>query len=203
MTPPSAPMEQPEGMELGGSFNEQRGKHGESHGDQAAGNYAQRVSPMEQGYSPQPLQPHELSMQTTTSILRQQRENSMRIANFVLRCAALLFSFLSFVIMAANKQNNPTMKFDDYEEYRYCLSIGVLAFVYSAFQLFKAIYDIVIGYTIIPEIVSSYMDFICDQGKGNCHQVVVVSFSLIIAIINVSNPRHPLIVDSNNPLVTI
>ncbi|GLJ26916.1 hypothetical protein SUGI_0526760 [Cryptomeria japonica] len=102
-------------------------------------------------------------LQTSITVQRQQRENRMRLANLVLRSAGLLSSFLSFVIMAANNQNKAGQNFDDYEEYRYCLAIAVIAFVYLAAQLGRGVYDAVWGYNLFHKTILSSVDFIGDQ----------------------------------------
>ncbi|GLJ26912.1 hypothetical protein SUGI_0526720 [Cryptomeria japonica] len=60
----------------------------------------------------------QVDLHTTIIVQRQQRENHIRLANLVLRFVGLIFSFLSFVIMAANNQNWLGPKFDDYEKSR-------------------------------------------------------------------------------------
>ncbi|XP_059076212.1 CASP-like protein 4B3 isoform X2 [Cryptomeria japonica] len=102
-------------------------------------------------------------LHTIIAVQKQQRENRIRLANLLLRSAGLLFSFLSFVIMAANNQNRPGPKFDDYEEFRYCLASAVIAFVYFAAQLGRGIYDVVWGYNLFRKTLVSSMDFIGDQ----------------------------------------
>lgn len=46
---------------------------------------------------------------------------------------------------------------------RYCFIVTILAFVYSAFQLFKGICDIAHKGILISDIISDYTSFILDQ----------------------------------------
>lgn len=95
----------------------------------------------------------------------------MGIINIVLRSVGLLFSFLSFVIMASNNHNlvatvgllfeTLIWRFNDYGEYSYCFSIALIASVYLALQLAKAIYEMITRSKTYNFFY--YMDFICDQ----------------------------------------
>ncbi|GLJ24232.1 hypothetical protein SUGI_0462090 [Cryptomeria japonica] len=106
--------------------------------------------------------PAQAEPQTNLTVLWRQRERR-QLLSFMLRCAALLFSFLSFVIMASNNQGKPGLRFSDYEEYRYSLGISVIAFLYLAVQVGKGIYDIFFGNNLFSNIVFLYIDFIGDQ----------------------------------------
>lgn len=47
--------------------------------------------------------------------------------------------------------------------HRYCLTVTILALVYSAFQLFKGICDIAHRGILISDQISDYTSFILDQ----------------------------------------
>jgi len=142
-TPSSAPVEEPPqdavGIELGNHAN--LGFNVAEGGPQA--------TPPSYSASPQPLQVAPISI---------IRENHVRITNIVLRSVALLFSFLAFVIMASDNHNY--FKFNDSGEYSYCFSIALIASVYLALQLGRAIYEILTRRTYT---FFYYIDFICDQ----------------------------------------
>ncbi|KAH9319543.1 hypothetical protein KI387_021312, partial [Taxus chinensis] len=117
-------------------------------------------SNLEHRVSPPPIQGETV---TGTSVLRRPKERRTRLAGLALRCAEVVFSFLSFVIMASNNQGIPGMRFDDYEEYSYSLAIAVIAFVYVAAQLGRGIYDELFAHNLFPKIVFCYIDFVGDQ----------------------------------------
>ncbi|KAK3139056.1 hypothetical protein QOZ80_5AG0377150 [Eleusine coracana subsp. coracana] len=53
-----------------------------------------------------------------------------------LRGGGWAFALLSFLLMACNEHGD-WMQFDRYEEYRYIVAIGLLAFVYTTLQLVR------------------------------------------------------------------
>lgn len=135
------------------------------------GPYDPQATPPSYSASPQPFQASGLAGSAPTAIIRKPgAEKRMGIINIVLRSVALLFSFLSFVIMASNNHTlnttdgtlivNLLWRFNDFREYSYCFSIALIASVYLALQLAKAIYEIITRKTYN---FLYYMDFICDQ----------------------------------------
>jgi hypothetical protein len=164
---PSAPVEEPHrhtvDIEVGNhanlGFREPEG-----------GQYDPQATPQSYSASPQPLQASVNAGSTLTSIITKHREKRMEITNIVLRSVALLFSFLSFVIMASNNHYLVTTvgilietllwSFNAFGEYSYCFSVALIASVYLALQLAKAIYELITRriYTFFY-----YIDFICDQ----------------------------------------
>lgn len=175
-TPPSAPV--PEagagphevGIEVGdhanSGFTEPEGGLTEPEG----GQYDPQATPQSYSASPQPLKASaNIAASAPTSIIGRRRDK-MGIANIALRSIALLFSFLSFIIMASNNHyldttvgiliENLLWSFTDFGEYSYCFSIALLASVYLALQLAKAIYELITKriYTFFY-----YVDFFCDQ----------------------------------------
>ncbi|CAN6469642.1 unnamed protein product [Victoria cruziana] len=98
-----------------------------------------------------------------TSILRRWRtEDLVRRSGLVLRGLALAFSFLSFIIMATNKHGG-WMDFDNYEEYRYCLSIATIAVFYALCQVGRQIHELMTGKELVPQPTILYANFIGDQ----------------------------------------
>ncbi|KAF3793265.1 CASP-like protein 4B4 [Nymphaea thermarum] len=98
-----------------------------------------------------------------TSILRRWRtEDLVRQSGLVLRGFALAFSFLSFIIMAANKHGG-WMDYDNYEEYRYCLSIATIAGFYTLCQVGRQIHELMTGKELVRRPMILYIDFFGDQ----------------------------------------
>ncbi|XP_020107889.1 CASP-like protein 4B4 [Ananas comosus] len=98
-----------------------------------------------------------------TSVLRRwKREDLVEKSSLLLRAAALLLSLISFVVMASNKHGD-WKEFDHYEEYRYIVAIGVLAFLYSAGQVARQVHRLNGGADPFPERTSRIVDFAADQ----------------------------------------
>ncbi|KAJ6714448.1 CASP-LIKE PROTEIN 4A4 [Salix viminalis] len=69
--------------------------------------------------------------------------------------------------MAGVSPNSPRpSSFADHSELLFCFVASVLVFVYSAFQLFKGIYDVAQRGILISDKFSDYMSFILDQVAG-------------------------------------
>ncbi|CAM8977014.1 unnamed protein product [Rhodiola kirilowii] len=97
-------------------------------------------------------------------VRRWKREDFIKRGCLALRGFALLFSFLSFVIMASNKHGEYAGKnFDQYEEYRYVLAIAILTFLYTGAQSLKQIHELSTGKFLIERRTSALIDFFGDQ----------------------------------------
>ncbi|XP_077213740.1 CASP-like protein 4B1 isoform X2 [Tasmannia lanceolata] len=93
---------------------------------------------------------------------RWRREDLLKKGSFVLRGVVFVFSLLAFILMASNKYGD-WKNFDKYEEYRYCLAISILAFLYTGAQILLQIYRFSTGKDVIPQRTSAYIDFFGDQ----------------------------------------
>ncbi|KAF2582348.1 hypothetical protein F2Q68_00004131 [Brassica cretica] len=72
---------------------------------------------------------------TTTTVNRGRRDELVSIAALGFRVSEVILCVISFSIMAADKTKGWSGdSYDRYKEYRYCLAINVIAFVYSAFE---------------------------------------------------------------------
>ncbi|XP_058222447.1 CASP-like protein 4A4 isoform X2 [Rhododendron vialii] len=93
---------------------------------------------------------------------------SIYISSLFLRFLALIFSFASALALAAPSAKKTTGKddssFSDYPELFFIVTI--LAFVYSAYQLFKGVSDIAYRGILISDMASDYLSFILDQLAG-------------------------------------
>ncbi|KAF9599264.1 hypothetical protein IFM89_036562 [Coptis chinensis] len=79
------------------------------------------------------------------SIVRKwKREDLLKKGSLVLRGLALVFSLLSFIIMASNKHGD-WKNFDRYEEYRYLVAIAILSSLYTMFQVFVQLHQLSTG----------------------------------------------------------
>uniref|UniRef100_A0A0A8XNI9 CASP-like protein n=1 Tax=Arundo donax TaxID=35708 RepID=A0A0A8XNI9_ARUDO len=71
------------------------------------------------------------------SVLRRWRtQDLLDRSGSALRAGAWALSLLAFLVMACNEHGD-WMRFDRYEEYRYIVAIGLLAFVYTTLQLVR------------------------------------------------------------------
>ncbi|XP_077253676.1 CASP-like protein 4A3 isoform X2 [Tasmannia lanceolata] len=95
---------------------------------------------------------------------RSNREELVGKAGFGFRVCGMLFCLLSFAVMASDKtQGWAGDSFDRYKEYRYCLSVTVIGFVYSGFQAYGQVHHFITGKHIIRRTFRYYFDFSMDQ----------------------------------------
>ncbi|KAK4365337.1 hypothetical protein RND71_016695 [Anisodus tanguticus] len=87
--------------------------------------------------------------------------------DLTLRSMSLLFSFISALSLAApsptRTKRGEISRFYDNPQLTYCFTVSILAFVYSAFQLFKRVCDIAYRGVLISDMTSDYLSFTLDQ----------------------------------------
>ncbi|XP_019464810.1 PREDICTED: CASP-like protein 4A3 [Lupinus angustifolius] len=80
------------------------------------------------------------------------------------RLSEMVLCLISFSVMAADKtQGWSGDSFYRYKEYRYCLSMNVIAFAYAGFQACDLVYQLVTGKHIINHHLRYHFDFFMDQ----------------------------------------
>ncbi|KAL6518841.1 hypothetical protein OROHE_017594 [Orobanche hederae] len=95
-----------------------------------------------------------------------QREKMAKKAALGFRVFGFLFCLVSFSVMAADRNQGWALdSFDRYGEFRYCMSVNVVGFVYSAAQAFDLSYNLVAGkyYVHHQQQLRYYFDFAVDQ----------------------------------------
>ncbi|KAL8118316.1 CASP-like protein 4A3 [Apium graveolens] len=99
------------------------------------------------------------------SILKRSRKDlSVERAALGLRVCEIVLCLISFSVMAADKtQGWSGDSFDRYKEYRYCLSVAVIAFVYSGLQASDLAYHSATGKNFISHHLRYHFDFVMDQ----------------------------------------
>ncbi|KAJ4712321.1 CASP-like protein [Melia azedarach] len=99
------------------------------------------------------------------SILKRSRTGEMmKLANLGFRLSEVVLCLISFSVMAADKtQGWSGDSFDRYREYRYCLSVNVIGFVYSGFQAYDLAYYLATGKHVIRHHLKRPFDFFMDQ----------------------------------------
>ncbi|KAJ4969736.1 hypothetical protein NE237_002835 [Protea cynaroides] len=106
----------------------------------------------------------------TAVVQRSRREGLMKKSQVVLRTIGFVFSVLSFVIMACNRHGITTDgvlyysdNFNDYDAYRYLLSVAVISTVYTKFQVVRQIIELCTGKLMLSHEGLNFVDFIGDQ----------------------------------------
>ncbi|GMH01288.1 hypothetical protein Nepgr_003127 [Nepenthes gracilis] len=95
---------------------------------------------------------------------RSRREDMVKKVALGLRLSEVALCLISFSIMAADKtQGWSGDSFDRYKEYRFCLSVNVIAFLYSGFQASVLAYHLVTGKLVLNQHFHHQFDFLMDQ----------------------------------------
>lgn len=80
------------------------------------------------------------------------------------RICAAVFCVISFSVMASDKTVGwAGDSFDRYKEYKFCLSVTVIGFVYAGFQAVDLLCHSMAGRHVIQDGVRYYFDFFMDQ----------------------------------------
>ncbi|KAF2311403.1 hypothetical protein GH714_022709 [Hevea brasiliensis] len=95
---------------------------------------------------------------------RSRREDMMKVTELGFRISEVVLCLISFSVMTADKtQGWSGDSYDRYGEYRYCLSVNVIAFVYSGFQAYDLVHYLVVGKHVIRQHVRLHFNFFMDQ----------------------------------------
>lgn len=93
---------------------------------------------------------------------RWKREDLIKRGSLALRGIALLFSLISFIVMASNKHGD-WREFDKYEEYRYLLAIAILSSLYTGLQAFRQVQELSTAKQLLQPRTAAMIDFFGDQ----------------------------------------
>ncbi|KAL6865075.1 hypothetical protein ACP4OV_016226 [Aristida adscensionis] len=93
---------------------------------------------------------------------RWRAQERLDRAAAALRAAAWALSLLAFLVMACNEHGD-WMQFDRYEEYRYVVATGLLAFVYATLQLVRLAARLAGGARDLQPRTGLLVDFAGDQ----------------------------------------
>ncbi|KAG5032044.1 hypothetical protein JHK82_015636 [Glycine max] len=98
------------------------------------------------------------------------------------RLSEVVVCLISFSVMAADKtQGWSGDSFDRYKEYRYCLSVNIIGFAYSALQACDLTCQLATGKRLISHHLRNHFDFFMDQ--ASClHFALHHSVSMILVI---------------------
>ncbi|EXB87878.1 hypothetical protein L484_015008 [Morus notabilis] len=87
---------------------------------------------------------------------RRPRKELLKSAALGFRVSEFVLCLISFSVMAADKtQGWSGDSFDRYKEYRFCLSVNVIAFVYSLFQAYDLAFHLVTGKHVLAYLLIS------------------------------------------------
>ncbi|XP_047335335.1 CASP-like protein 4A3 [Impatiens glandulifera] len=99
------------------------------------------------------------------SILKSVERNRMikRIA-LGFRAWGSICCLISFSVMAANRKRGWALdSFEKYKEFRYCITMNIVGFVYSSFQMLSLSYHLATGKYVSLNHLRYYIDFLMDQ----------------------------------------
>lgn len=93
-----------------------------------------------------------------------KKEDVIKKAALGVRVLELAFCLVSFSVMATDKtQGWSGDSFGRYKEYRFCLTVNIIGFVYAGFQAFDLAYHLATGKHAINHHLRYQFDFIMDQ----------------------------------------
>ncbi|RLN29461.1 CASP-like protein 4B4 [Panicum miliaceum] len=95
------------------------------------------------------------------ALRRWRTQDPLERSGSALRAGAWALSLLAFLVMACNEHGD-WKQFDRYEEYRYIVAVGLLAFVYTTLQLLRHGVRLTGGQDLQPK-TGLLVDFAGDQ----------------------------------------
>ncbi|KAL9233685.1 hypothetical protein vseg_008647 [Gypsophila vaccaria] len=102
--------------------------------------------------------PHDIRFQSTLSVHKLQRFNSLVL---LFRVATFVFSLSSFVFMLTNSRSHP--RWFDFDSSRFVLAANGIVAVYSLVEMVASVWEITTGATLFPEVYQVWFDFGHDQ----------------------------------------
>ncbi|KAG6589449.1 CASP-like protein 4A2 [Cucurbita argyrosperma subsp. argyrosperma] len=95
---------------------------------------------------------------------RRSKDDALTKAALGFRVCEVAVCLISFSVMASDKtQGWSGDSFDRYKEYRYCLTVNIIAFVYAVFQAFDLVYTLFKKNHMIRHHFRYHFDFFMDQ----------------------------------------
>ncbi|XP_030531470.1 CASP-like protein 4A2 [Rhodamnia argentea] len=99
-----------------------------------------------------------------TRLRRPRTWERLKRTALCFRVSEVVLCMISFSVMAADKTKGWSGdSYDRYKEYRYCLSVNVIAFVYAGFQACDLAFHSSTGKHVIRDQFRYYFDFFMDQ----------------------------------------
>ncbi|GFY87185.1 uncharacterized protein family [Actinidia rufa] len=102
--------------------------------------------------------------QSLSFLRRVKRESMVKKAALGFRVFGVVFCLISFSLMAADRYKGWAFdSFDRYKEFRYCLSVNVIGFVYNLAQALDLAHHLLTGKYFSQHPLRYYFDFAMDQ----------------------------------------
>ncbi|PSS30389.1 CASP-like protein [Actinidia chinensis var. chinensis] len=102
--------------------------------------------------------------QSLSFLRRVKRESMVKKAALGFRVFGVVFCLISFSLMAADRYKGWALdSFDRYKEFRYCLSVNVIGFVYNLAQALDLAHHLLTGKYFSQHPLRYYFDFAMDQ----------------------------------------
>lgn len=95
---------------------------------------------------------------------RSERSTGVKKGALVIRVFEVIVCLISFSVMAADKTKGWSGdSYDRYREYRFCLVVNIIGFVYSGFQAYDLAYHLGTEKHVISHHLRYHFDFSMDQ----------------------------------------
>ncbi|PKA49300.1 CASP-like protein [Apostasia shenzhenica] len=111
-----------------------------------------------------PLAEAENSRVVRWILRRRWQAEAMRRTSVAARATEAALCLIAFSVMAADKDRGwASDSFDRYKEYRYCLSVNVIGFVYAGFQAYAELSRLISKKHMMRRPMGDCFDFAMDQ----------------------------------------
>ncbi|KAF7130405.1 hypothetical protein RHSIM_Rhsim10G0022200 [Rhododendron simsii] len=111
-----------------------------------------------------------------SGLRRGMREETVRKVGLGLRVCGLLFCLVSLAVMASDKNKGWAVdSFFRYKEFRYCLSVNAIGFVYSFAQASYLAYHLATREYVFRHPLRYYFDFGMDQAISGLYDSLVTT----------------------------
>ncbi|KAK8981404.1 hypothetical protein V6N11_027826 [Hibiscus sabdariffa] len=117
------------------------------------------------------------------AVLRRSKiHHKVIMAALGFRLCEIIVCLISFSVMAADKtQGWSGDSYDRYKEYRYCLSVNVIGFVYAGFQAYDVAHYLILAYLLISAssaAASRVDDWQSNWGKDEFTEMATASIAM-------------------------
>ncbi|GAB2221188.1 hypothetical protein Droror1_Dr00012357 [Drosera rotundifolia] len=98
------------------------------------------------------------------TVAKSRSADAMNRVGLGFRVCEFVICLISFSVMAGDETRGWSGdSFGRHREYRFCLSVNIIAFVYSGFQAFGLAYSLATGKHVVTHHLRRQFDFVMDQ----------------------------------------
>ncbi|KAJ8427329.1 hypothetical protein Cgig2_030594 [Carnegiea gigantea] len=116
---------------------------------------------------------------------KKENVNAMSKVALGTRVFEVTFCLVSFAVMATNKTQGWTGdSFGRYKEYRFCLAVNIIGFVYAGFQTVDLAYHLATGDHIFNYHLRYQFDFVMDQARIMAYLLISASSSAATRVVD-------------------